>query len=93
MANKEKGFIKNGDRFRGEHRTYRGEILAALIIIVIVIAIAFRVNQIFYGFDNPQITLAGTSNAGKDEGAAKPPAGFRQSSDWKLMLRRILMES
>ena len=64
MANKEKGFIKNGDRFRGEHRTYRGEILAALIIIVIVIAIAFRVNQIFYGFDNPQITLAGTSNAG-----------------------------
>ena len=86
MANKEKGFIKNGDRFRGEHRTYRGEILAALIIIVIVIAIAFRVNQIFYGFDNPQITPAGTSNAGKDEGAAKPPAGFRQSSDWKLML-------
>ena len=86
MANKEKSFTKDGDRYRGERRTYRGEILAALLIIVIVIAIAFRVNQIFFGFDNPQITLAGTSNAGKDEGAAKPPAGFRQSSDWKLML-------
>lgn len=86
MANKEKSFTKDGDRYRGERRTYRGEILAALLIIVIVIAIAFRVNQIFFGFDNPQITLAGTSNAGKDEGAVKPQAGFRQSSDWKLML-------
>ena len=86
MANKEKSFTKDGDRYRGERRTYRGEILAALLIIVIVIAIAFRVNQIFFGFDNPQITLAGTSNAGKDEGAVKPQAGFRQPSDWKLML-------
>jgi D-alanyl-D-alanine carboxypeptidase len=86
MADKEKNFIKAGAPYRGERRTYRGEILAALLIIVIVIAIAFRVNQIFFGFDNPQITLAGTSNAGKDEGAVKPQAGFRQSSDWKLML-------
>ena len=46
------------------------------------------VNKFFYGFDLPQITLSGTSNAGRDEDAAggNHAVGFKQSSDWRLVL-------
>ena len=88
MADRDKDLKKDGDGYKNERRTYRGEILAALLIIVLVIGVAFRVNQIFYGFDLPQITLSGTANAGMDEDTAsgKHAAGFKQSPDWKLVL-------
>jgi D-alanyl-D-alanine carboxypeptidase len=88
MADRDKDLKKDGDGYKNERRTYRGEILAALLIIVLVIGVAFRVNQIFYGFDLPQITLSGTSNAGRDEDAAggNHAVGFKQSSDWRLVL-------
>lgn len=88
MADRDKDLKKDGDGYKNECRTYRGEILAALLIIVLVIGVAFRVNQIFYGFDLPQITLSGTSNAGRDEDAAggNHAVGFKQSSDWRLVL-------
>ena len=39
----------------GTQRTYKREIFAALIIILLVIGIAFWVNRFFYGFDEPEI--------------------------------------
>ena len=36
---------------KGKQRTYKREILAALFIILLVIGVAFRVNQIFYGYE------------------------------------------
>lgn len=87
MADRDKDLEKNGERSKSERRTYWGEILTALLIIALVIGVAFRVNQIFYGFDLPQITLSDVSDdEDGNAGAAKKPVGFKQSTDWRLIL-------
>ena len=72
------------DSSAGEQRTYKREIFAALIIILLVIGIAFWVNRFFYGFDRPEAAYAGTSVAETDSGSQK--RAFKQSDDWKLIL-------
>lgn len=69
---------------KGKQRTYKREILAALFIILLVIGVAFRVNQIFYGFDLPEIAFAGSSVAETETGRGQD--AFRQSDDWRLVL-------
>lgn len=88
MANREREHIAQGGSRSNERRTYIGEVLAALLIIALVIGVAFRVNQIFYGFDLPELTLTGASTVktGQDEGNGVPKKGYVQSSDWRLIL-------
>lgn len=77
--------IDRGDPVE-KQRMYKGEILAALLIIVLVIGIAIGVNQFFYGFDLPEIAFAGTSVAESSIDTSQGKAGFRQSKDWYLIL-------
>ena len=68
--------------------TYGGEVLAALVIIVLVVGVAFWVNKFFYGFENPQIAFTETPAQNKSEGSGKEKTGktFKQSDDWRLIL-------
>ena len=77
--------IDRGDPVE-KQRMYKGEILAALLIIVLVIGIAIGVNQFFYGFDLPEIAFAGTSVAESSIDTSQGKAGFKQSKDWNLIL-------
>ena len=72
------------DSSAGEQRTYKREIFAALIIILLVIGIAFWVNRFFYGFDRPENAFAGASVA--ETGSGTQHSTFKQSDDWKLIL-------
>ena len=42
----------------GVWRLYSSEVVAALVIIVLVIGIAFFVNMFFYGFDLPELAFS-----------------------------------
>ena len=64
--------------------TYKGEILAALLIVLLVVGVAFWVNRIFYGFDLPEIAYRGASAA--ESGADARKEAFRQPEDWRLVL-------
>ena len=66
-------------------REYRNEVLAALAIIVVVIGVAFWVNNFFYGFDPTEIAIRDTTvQTGEKKEPAK--AEFKQSDDWRLIL-------
>lgn len=67
-----------------KQRTYKGEILAALLIVLLVIGVAFWVNRIFYGFDLPEIAYHGASAA--ESGGDMHKEAFRQPEDWRLIL-------
>lgn len=87
MADKEKenNLIENGRT--GERRVYVREAAASLLIIALVIAVALGVNKFFYGFDHPQLTMAGGSVRENEEaGSGGRERGFVQSEDWRLVL-------
>lgn len=67
---------------KGKQRTYKREILAALFIILLVIGVAFRVNQIFYGFDLPEIAFAGSSVAETETGRGRMLSGSQMTGGW-----------
>ena len=84
MAGTRKKRTTGEDGPAGKQRTYKREIFAALIIILLVIGIAFWVNRFFYGFDEPEAAYAGTSVA--ETGAGTQHSSFVQPDDWKLIL-------
>ena len=87
MPDRENRKYPNTNRRRGMWRIYRSEVIAALVIIVVVIGIAFGVNKFFYGFDLPELAVTETAAADQN-GQQNVPAGggFVQSGDWRLLL-------
>ena len=67
-----------------KQRTCKGEILAALLIVLLVVGVAFWVNRFFYGFDLPEIADHGPSAA--ETGGVAQKEAFRQPDDWRLIL-------
>ena len=88
MADRRKKRTTDQEDLAAHRRAYRGEILAALLIILLVIAVALGVNQFFYGFDLPELSFAGASVEGTGTVAVQEETGrgFRQSDDWRLIL-------
>ena len=85
MADTENKEYSDKERRGGMRRAYRSEVLAALVIIVVVIGIAFWVNNFFYGFDPTEIAIRDTTvQTGEKKEPAK--AEFKQSDDWRLIL-------
>ena len=72
----------------GVWRLYSSEVVAALVIIVLVIGIAFFVNMFFYGFDLPELAFSEpvVSDTYADSGPGKKEKSFVQSEDWRLFL-------
>ena len=72
----------------GVWRLYSSEVVAALVIIVLVIGIAFFVNMFFYGFDLPELAFSEpvVSDTYADSGPGKKEKSFVQSEDWRLLL-------
>ena len=88
MTDKENRDHSNKDRAAGKWCIYRSEVLAALVIIVLVIAVAFGVNKFFYGFDHPELAFTDTAVTDREEGQETVPGvkRFVQSDDWRLLL-------
>ena len=88
MADTENKEYSDKERRGGMRRAYRSEVLAALVIIVVVIGIAFWVNNFFFGFDNTELAFHDTAvqGSGKSAGKDQVQAGFEQSDDWRLIL-------
>ena len=86
MADRRKKRTIDEEDLREQRQTYKREILAALLIVLLVIGIAFWVNQFFYGFDRPELASAGTTVLDNVSDAGYPKSGFKQSGDWRLVL-------
>ena len=88
MAGKgKKGSSENMRRGR-DLRTYRIEMLTALVIIGLIVGVAFGVNKFFFGFDRQDSpSSSGTAaNMGSDSDGQGKDAAFEQSADWRLVL-------
>ncbi len=88
MTERESRDYLNTDRRGGRWHIYRSEILVAMVIIALVIAVAFGVNKFFYGFDLPQIASMDHRVTRQEAGQeyAKTEKEFTQSEDWRLLL-------
>lgn len=88
MSERENREQLNTDSPRGVWHIYRSEVIAALVIIVLVVGIAFGVNKFFYGFDLPELgfTEIAASDKNGEQSAAAGGGKFVQSSDWRLLL-------
>ena len=69
-------------------RIYGKEAVAAVMIVLLVIAVAFGVNKFFYGFDRQQNAAVspGQVVSGTDSAARNRKDAYRQSDDWRLVL-------
>jgi D-alanyl-D-alanine carboxypeptidase len=74
------------DKRGGVWRLYSSEVMAALIIVVLVIAVAFFVNKFFYGFDLPELSFSEPVVSDQYSGPGKKEKSFVQSEDWRLVL-------
>ena len=74
------------DKRGGVWRLYSSEVMAALIIVVLVIAVAFFVNKFFYGFDLPELSFSEPVVSDQYSGPGKKEKAFVQSEDWRLVL-------
>lgn len=88
MADTENREYPEKERRGGMWHTYRSEVLAALAIIVVVIGIAFWVNNFFYGFDSTELAFHDTKvqDSGKSVEKDRTQTKFKQSDDWRLIL-------
>lgn len=85
-SKKEDNFKEQGRG--GKRRVYSGEVVAALLIIVLVIGVAVAVNNFFYGFDLPEISFTVESVSDHNTGSGKQAEKkeYVQSEDWRLVL-------
>ena len=74
------------DKRGGVWRLYSSEVMAALIIVVLVIAVAFFVNKFFYGFDLPELSFSEPVVSDQYSSQGKKEKSFVQSEDWRLVL-------
>ena len=74
------------DKRGGVWRLYSSEVMAALIIVVLVIAVAFFVNRFFYGFDLPELSFSEPVVSDQYSDPGKKEKSFVQSEDWRLVL-------
>ena len=86
MAERENREIIDGEKRRGVQRLYSSEVLAALVIVVLVIAVAFLVNKFFYGFDLPELAFSEPVVSEQYGSPGKKEKAFVQSEDWRLVL-------
>ena len=73
---------------RSDLRINSKELGAALVIVILVIAVAFGVNNFFYGFDRQERSSGSARpvvSGNRSEETARESA-FRQSDDWRLIL-------
>ena len=86
MADRENRYPINKEKRGGAWHLYRSEVLAALVIVVLVIGVAFLVNKFFYGFDLPELAFKEPVVTDSYAGPGKKEKGFVQSEDWRLLL-------
>lgn len=86
MAERENRDLIEERKHKGMWRLYSSEVLAALVIVVLVIAVAFLVNKFFYGFDLPELAFSEPVVSDQYVNQGKKEKGFVQSEDWRLLL-------